>query len=84
MRERTITINGIVSQAGNLVKEGAGTLSLGSPSGNTFSADDSNPLVERQREDNRAVLARQATERLPVSRTYLPTLFVNIVGRRQA
>ncbi len=32
-------------------------------------------------EDNRAVLARQATERLPVSRTYLPTLFVNIVGR---
>jgi len=27
-------------------------------------------------EDNRAVLARQATERLPVSRTYLPTLFV--------
>jgi hypothetical protein len=35
-------------------------------------------------EDNRAVLARQATERLPVSRTYLPTLFVNIVGRRAA
>ncbi len=35
-------------------------------------------------EDNRAVLARQATERLPVSRTYLPTLFVNIVGRRMA
>jgi SAM-dependent methyltransferase len=34
-------------------------------------------------EDNRAVLARQATERLPVSRTYLPTLFVNIVGRRR-
>lgn len=33
-------------------------------------------------EDNRAVLARQATERLPVSRTYLPTLFVNLVGRR--
>jgi SAM-dependent methyltransferase len=33
-------------------------------------------------EDNRAVLARQATERLPVSRTYLPTLFVNIVGKR--
>jgi SAM-dependent methyltransferase len=33
-------------------------------------------------EDNRAVLARQATERLPVSRTYLPTLFVNVVGRR--
>jgi SAM-dependent methyltransferase len=33
-------------------------------------------------DDNRAVLARQATERLPVSRTYLPTLFVNIVGRR--
>jgi len=32
-------------------------------------------------EDNRAVLARQATERLPVSRTYLPTLFVNIAGR---
>jgi len=32
-------------------------------------------------EDNRAVLARQATERLPVSRTYLPTLFVNVVGR---
>jgi len=31
-------------------------------------------------EDNRAVLARQATERLPVSRTYLPTLFVNLVG----
>jgi SAM-dependent methyltransferase len=35
-------------------------------------------------EDNRAVLARQATERLPVSRTYLPTLFVNIVGERIA
>jgi SAM-dependent methyltransferase len=35
-------------------------------------------------EDNRAVLARQATERLPVSRTYLPTLFVNLVGRRPA
>jgi len=35
-------------------------------------------------EDNRAVLARQATERLPVSRTYLPTLFVNIVGQRPA
>jgi SAM-dependent methyltransferase len=32
-------------------------------------------------EDNRAVLARQATERLPVSRTYLPTLFVNIAGQ---
>lgn len=35
-------------------------------------------------EDNRAVLARQATERLPVSRTYMPTLFVNVVGRRPA
>lgn len=34
-------------------------------------------------EDNRAVLARQATERLPVSRTYLPTLFVNLLGRRR-
>lgn len=34
-------------------------------------------------EDNRAVLARQATERLPVSRTYLPTLFVNLVGRKR-
>lgn len=33
-------------------------------------------------EDNRAMLARQATDRLPVSRTYLPTLFVNIVGQR--
>jgi hypothetical protein len=32
-------------------------------------------------EDNRTVLARQVTERLPVSRTYLPTLFVNLVGR---
>lgn len=32
-------------------------------------------------EDNRALLARQATDRLPVSRTYLPTLFVNLVGR---
>jgi hypothetical protein len=32
-------------------------------------------------EDNRNVLARQATERLPVSRTYMPTLFVNIIGR---
>ncbi len=31
-------------------------------------------------EDNREILARQATERLPVSRTYLPTLFVNLVG----
>ena len=35
-------------------------------------------------EDNRAVLARQATERLPVSRTYMPTLFVNIVARKAA
>jgi SAM-dependent methyltransferase len=35
-------------------------------------------------EDNRAVLSRQATERLPVSRTYMPTLFVNIVGRKAA
>jgi hypothetical protein len=34
-------------------------------------------------EDNRAVLARQATERLPVSRTYMPTLFVNVVGRKR-
>jgi SAM-dependent methyltransferase len=33
-------------------------------------------------EDNRNVLARQATERLPVSRTYLPTLFVTLVGRK--
>jgi len=33
-------------------------------------------------EDNRAVLARQATERLPVSRTYLPSLFVNLIGCR--
>jgi SAM-dependent methyltransferase len=33
-------------------------------------------------EQNRNLLARQATERLPVSRTYLPTLFVNIVGQR--
>jgi SAM-dependent methyltransferase len=33
-------------------------------------------------EDNRSVLSRQATERLPVSRTYMPTLFVNAVGRR--
>jgi SAM-dependent methyltransferase len=31
-------------------------------------------------DDNRALLARQATERLPVSRTYLPTLFINLVG----
>lgn len=35
-------------------------------------------------EDNRAVLARQATERLPVSRTYLPTLFVNLIGQLRA
>lgn len=35
-------------------------------------------------EDNRDILARQATERLPVSRTYLPTLFVNIVGTLKA
>jgi SAM-dependent methyltransferase len=35
-------------------------------------------------EDNRDVLARQATERLPVSRTYLPSLFVNLVGCRAA
>jgi SAM-dependent methyltransferase len=34
-------------------------------------------------EDNRALLARQPTERLPVSRTYLPTLFVNLVGRKR-
>jgi SAM-dependent methyltransferase len=33
-------------------------------------------------EDNRALLARQATERLPVSRTYLPTLLVNLVARK--
>lgn len=33
-------------------------------------------------EDNRGMLARQATERVPVSRTYLPSLFVNLVGRR--
>jgi SAM-dependent methyltransferase len=33
-------------------------------------------------EQNRNLLARQATERLPVSRTYLPTLFVNIVAQR--
>src|SRR5260370_16182193 len=33
-------------------------------------------------EDNRALLARQATERLPVSRTYLPTLLVNLVSQR--
>jgi len=33
-------------------------------------------------EDNRAVLARQATQRLPVSRTYLPCLSVNLVGQR--
>jgi SAM-dependent methyltransferase len=33
-------------------------------------------------DDNRALLARQATARLPVSRTYLPTLFVNLVGRK--
>lgn len=35
-------------------------------------------------EDNREVLARQATKRLPVSRTYLPTLFANMIGRRAA
>lgn len=35
-------------------------------------------------EVNRDLLARQATERLPVSRTYMPTLFVNLVGRRPA
>jgi SAM-dependent methyltransferase len=34
-------------------------------------------------EQNRSLLARQATERLPVSRTYLPTLFVNLVGQRR-
>jgi SAM-dependent methyltransferase len=34
-------------------------------------------------EDNRLVLSRQATERLPVSRTYMPTLFVNAVGQRK-
>jgi SAM-dependent methyltransferase len=34
-------------------------------------------------EDNRSILERQATERLPVSRTYLPTLFVNLIGRRR-
>ena len=33
-------------------------------------------------EDNRSILQRQATERLPVSRTYMPTLFVNVVGRK--
>jgi SAM-dependent methyltransferase len=34
-------------------------------------------------EDNRALLTRQATERLPVSRTYLPTLFVNLVAGKR-
>ncbi|MBV8392493.1 MAG: methyltransferase domain-containing protein [Alphaproteobacteria bacterium] len=34
-------------------------------------------------EDNRALLSRQASGRLPVSRTYMPTLFVNLVGQRQ-
>ena len=34
-------------------------------------------------EQNRNLLARQATERLPVSRTYLPTLFVNLVAQRR-
>lgn len=34
-------------------------------------------------EDNRALLVRQATERLPVSRTYMPVLFVNLVGKRR-
>jgi hypothetical protein len=34
-------------------------------------------------EDNRALLVRQATGRLPVSRTYMPVLFVNLVGRRR-
>jgi SAM-dependent methyltransferase len=33
-------------------------------------------------EDNRAVLTRQATERLPVSRTYMPCMSVNLVARR--
>lgn len=33
--------------------------------------------------DNKDVLARQATQRLPVSRAYLPTLFVNLVGSRR-
>ena len=32
-------------------------------------------------ESSGAVQAPAATERLPVSRTYMPTLFVNIVGR---
>jgi hypothetical protein len=34
-------------------------------------------------EQNRNLLARQATERLPVSRTYLPTLFVNMMAQRR-
>lgn len=34
-------------------------------------------------EDNRAMLVRQATERLPVSRTYMPVLFVNLIGKRR-
>ena len=34
-------------------------------------------------QDNRNLLARQATARLPVSRTYMPTLFVNLVGRKK-
>ncbi len=40
--------------------------------------------LKRATEAFDAVLARQATERLPVSRTYMPTLFVNIVGRKAA
>ncbi|MBX3499700.1 MAG: methyltransferase domain-containing protein [Alphaproteobacteria bacterium] len=34
-------------------------------------------------EDNRAMLANQAGQRYPLSRDYLPTMFVNVVARRE-
>ena len=63
-----------------------GGLSLNLAYGEKDKGDGGRLLIGKvlDHEDNRAVLARQATERLPVSRTYLPTLFVNIVGERTA
>jgi hypothetical protein len=34
-------------------------------------------------EANRAMLANQAGQRYPLSRDYLPTMFVNVVARRE-
>ena len=40
--------------------------------------------VQKLVKDDLEKSRRQATERLPVSRTYMPTLFVNLVGQKSA